>query len=133
MSGGIDWGRIALITLGVMVIALALAVTLLLLAYRSLKRIQVPPNADFFTTLRHVPITLVIILDLLDLALDFLSAPIGWLILTHLGLERLRMLTVIESLIPGTQFIPTLTGAWVLAKAGVRLPEPTLTRRDLHP
>lgn len=127
-----DWGKIGWIILGVMGVALVLALTLLALTYRSLKRIQIPPNADLFTTLRHVPFVLVIILDLLDLALDFLSAPVGWLILGYFGLERLRMLTVVESLIPGTQFIPTLTGAWLLAKAGVRLPEPKQLPRNLR-
>lgn len=125
-----DWTKIGWIILGIMALALILALTLLALTYRSLKRIQIPQDADFFTTLRHVPLTLVIILDLLDLALDFLSAPVGWFILSYFGLERLRMLTVVESLIPGTQFIPTLTGAWLLAKAGVRLPEPTQLRRN---
>lgn len=130
MGEGIDWNQVGWIILGIMGLALVLALTLLALTYRSLKHIQVPPNADFFTTLRHIPFTLVVILDLLDLALDFLSAPIGWLILGYFGLERLRTLTVVESLIPGTQFIPTLTGAWLLAKAGVRLPEPTQLRRN---
>ncbi len=130
MVEGTDWTKIGWIILGIMALALILALTLLALTYRSLKRIQIPQDADFFTTLRHVPLTLVIILDLLDLALDFLSAPVGWLILSYFGLERLRMLTVVESLIPGTQFIPTLTGAWLLAKAGVRLPEPTQLRRN---
>ncbi|OQA12446.1 MAG: hypothetical protein BWY63_03753 [Chloroflexi bacterium ADurb.Bin360] len=130
MVEGTDWTKIGWIILGIMALALILALTLLALTYRSLKRIQIPQDAGFFTTLRHVPLTLVIILDLLDLALDFLSAPVGWLILSYFGLERLRMLTVVESLIPGTQFIPTLTGAWLLAKAGVRLPEPTQLRRN---
>lgn len=130
MVEGTDWTKIGWIILGIMALALILALTLLALTYRNLKRIQIPQDADFFTTLRHVPLTLVIILDLLDLALDFLSAPVGWLILSYFGLERLRMLTVVESLIPGTQFIPTLTGAWLLAKAGVRLPEPTQLRRN---
>ncbi|MEA3308509.1 MAG: hypothetical protein U9Q70_03230 [Chloroflexota bacterium] len=102
--------------------ALVLALLLLLLTYRRLKRIRIPAQADFFTTLRHVPLVLVIILDLLDFGLDFLGAPVGWVILSHLGLENLRGVTLVEGLIPGTQPIPTLTIAWILAKIGVRIP-----------
>ncbi len=128
-----DWGNIGWIILGIMALAVILALTLLALTYRSLKRIQIPQDADFFTTLHHVPFTLVVILDLLDLGLDFLSAPVGWLILSSFGLERLRTVTVVESLMPGTQFIPTLTGAWILAKAGVRSPDSfTQLRRNQH-
>jgi hypothetical protein len=117
-------GKILLIGMG---ISFVLAALLLILTYRRLKRIQVPPHADFFTTLRHVPLSLVLILDLLDFSLDFLGAPVGWMILSHLGLESLRGVTLVEGLLPGTQIIPTLTGAWLLAKAGVHLPDP----RDL--
>jgi hypothetical protein len=117
-------GKILLIGMG---LSFVLAALLLILTYRRLKRLQVPPHADFFTTLRHVPLSLVLILDLLDFSLDFLGAPLGWMILSHLGLESLRGVTLVEGLIPGTQFIPTLTGAWLLAQFGVRLPDP----RDL--
>ncbi len=57
-----------------------------------------------------------IALDLLDFSLDFLSAPFAWVLLGRLGLQPLRAVTVIESLIPGTQFIPTMTAAWILAR-----------------
>jgi hypothetical protein len=109
-----------------MLVSLILALLLLLLAYRRLKRIRIPPRADFFTTLRHVPLVLVIILDLLDFALDFMAIPIGWALLRHLGLGNLIGVTVVEELIPGTQFIPTLTISWLLARAGVRLPSRSL-------
>jgi hypothetical protein len=119
----VDWhlvGTALLIGMGVSVV---LAVVLLILTYRRLKQIDVPPDADFFTTLRHVPLSLALILDLLDFGLDFLGAPIGWLILSQLGLQSLRGVTLVEGLLPGTQIIPTLTFAWFLAKAGVRMPE----------
>jgi hypothetical protein len=119
----IDWrlvGNVLLIAMGVSVV---LAILLIILTYHRLKRIEVPSNADFFTTLRHVPISLVLILDLLDFGLDFLGAPIGWLILSQLGLESLRGVTLVEGLLPGTQIVPTLTAAWLLAKAGVQMPE----------
>jgi hypothetical protein len=57
-----------------------------------------------------------VLLDLLDLGLDFFSAPVAWVILTKLGLGPLRGVTVVESLIPGTQFIPTMTLAWLFAR-----------------
>jgi hypothetical protein len=55
-------------------------------------------------------------LDLLDLALDFLAAPLAWVILDQLGLKGLRGVTVVESLLPGTQLIPTLTLSWVIVR-----------------
>jgi hypothetical protein len=55
-------------------------------------------------------------LDLLDLALDFLAAPLAWVILDYLGLNGLRKMTLVESLLPGTQLIPTLTLSWVVAR-----------------
>lgn len=96
--------------------ALAVAGLLFYLAYRRLKRIQVAPAADFFTTLRAVPLSLVVALDLLDFALDFLAIPFVWVILTRFGLQRLRDVAVIEALIPFTQPIPLLTLAWLAAR-----------------
>ena len=80
------------------------------------KRIDLPPDADFLTTLRLTPLSVVILLDLLDLSLDFLAAPFAWTILSYLGLKGLRTVTVIEAMIPGTQFLPTMTLAWLLAR-----------------
>ena len=119
----INWRLVGAIMLIAMGVSVVLAVILIILTYRRLKHIEVPPNADFFTTLRHVPISLVLILDLLDFGLDFLGAPIGWLILSQLGLDSLRGVSLVEGLLPGTQILPTLTVAWLLAKAGVQMPE----------
>ena len=119
----VNWRLVGTVMLIAMGVSLVLALVLILLTYRRLKRIHVPAGADFFTTLRHVPISLVLILDLLDFGLDFFGAPVGWLILSQLGLESLRGVTLVEGLLPGTQFVPTLTVAWLLAKAGVRMPE----------
>ena len=99
-----------------MLLSLALAGALMALTYRRLKRISIPHDADFFTALRHVPLTLALFLDLLDFGLDFLAAPVGWVILSKLGLQSLRSVTVIEELIPGTQFLPTMTAAWFAAR-----------------
>ena len=95
-----------------MSISTALASLLLALTYRRLRRIRIPPDADFFTALRHVPLTLVLFLDLLDFGLDFFSVPIAWVVLNKLGLQPLRGVTVVEEIIPGTQFLPTMTAAW---------------------
>ncbi|MEJ2265918.1 MAG: hypothetical protein P8X95_20930 [Anaerolineales bacterium] len=80
------------------------------------KRINLPPGADFFTALRATPLSVVVLLDLLDLSLDIFGAPFAWTILTYLGLKPLRPVTILESLIPGTQFIPTMTVAWLIAR-----------------
>ena len=81
------------------------------------RKIQLPPDADFFTAMRATPLVVVVLLDVLDLTLDFLSAPVAWMLLTRLGLGPLRGVTVVEGLIPGTQIIPTMTLAWI----GVRV------------
>jgi len=109
----IYWGQVMLVA---MLFSLALSMVLMALTYRRLKRLHVPPDADFFTTLRHVPLTLVILLDLLDFGLDFFSVPIAWVLLSKLGLQSLRGVTVVEEIIPGTQFLPTMTAAWIVAR-----------------
>jgi hypothetical protein len=116
-GGGIDldprWVTLVLCVLGGALL-LALAVAGYVLA--RVRRVQLPPGADALTALRLTPLSVVVLLDLLDLSLDFLSAPIAWIILTRLGLGPLRGVTVVESLIPGTQFIPTMTLAWIFAR-----------------
>ena len=59
---------------------------------------------------------MVLFLDVLDLALDFLSAPIAWVVLDRLGLKGLRGIATFESLIPFTQAIPTMTLAWIAVR-----------------
>lgn len=105
------------VLLSLLIIAVALGALLLALIYRRLRRINVPPDADFFTTIRAVPLSLVVALDLLDFGLDFLSTPIDWLILSRFNLRALRNVAVVEALIPFTQPIPTLTLAWFAARA----------------
>ena len=102
--------------LGMLVIGLLLSLLLLGYVVWRIKRIQLPPDADFLVALRATPLAVVILLDLLDFSLDFLSAPLAWAILGYLGLQPLRGVTVVESLIPGTQFLPTMTVAWVFAR-----------------
>jgi hypothetical protein len=92
------------------------AVVLLVTAARQMVDLEIPPDADFFETLQMIPITVPIALDLLDLAFDVFSAPIAWVILELLGLQQLQMITVLESLIPATGPIPTMTIAWFVAR-----------------
>jgi hypothetical protein len=112
----VDWESLLTILIVFILTVLVLAGLVLALAVRALRRVRVPPDADFFTTIRAVPLSLVIGLDLLDLALDSLSAPIIWLILNRYGLKALRNVGTVEALIPITGPIPTLTIAWVVAR-----------------
>ncbi|HYN20299.1 MAG TPA: hypothetical protein VE078_05020 [Thermoanaerobaculia bacterium] len=100
----------------IFVVALVLAGLVLTYAVRRLRRIRLPTDADFFTAIRAVPLSLVVGLDLLDLALDVFSAPIMWVLLDRTGLQALRNTAVVEALIPITGPIPTLTIAWIAAR-----------------
>ena len=105
-------------TLGVIaLVALALSAVILAVAIRKLRRIRLPSNADFFTAVRAVPLSLVIGIDLLDLALESFSTPIIWFILNRTGLQALRNVASFEALIPFSGPIPTLTIAWIAARA----------------
>lgn len=88
----------------------------LLLLMRSVRRLGIPRDADFFTTLRMTPFALVVLLDLLDFGLDFFSAPLLWVILDRMGLPSLRNRATVEALIPVTGPIPTFTICWVAAR-----------------
>jgi hypothetical protein len=112
----IDLGRILSTVLMFIGIGLALALLLAGWVIWRVRRINLPPDADFFVALRATPFVVVLLLDLLDFSLDIFSAPFAWVLLTRLGLAPLRTVTVIEDLIPGTQIIPTMTIAWVLAR-----------------
>ncbi len=88
----------------------------LALIHRSLRRLRVPPDADFVTTLRLVPLSLVVVLDLLDLGLDILAAPLVWLVLSRYRLQALRNVAAFEALVPFTQVLPTMTTAWLVVR-----------------
>jgi hypothetical protein len=98
-------------------VALLIALVGLALIARRIRSLHVPPDASFFATMRYVPLTLVVLLDLLDFALDIFAAPLSWIILDRLGLRSLRNKAVIEALIPFTQPIPTFTISWIAARA----------------
>jgi hypothetical protein len=106
-----------IILAGLAALSVVAAILLTLMTYRRLRRLRLPPDADFTTCLRAVPISTVIILDLLDFGLDVFSVPIAWVMLGKLGLQGLRGITILEEVIPGTQLLPTMTLAWI----GIRL------------
>ena len=112
----IDPLTLGLITITLMGAILCFALLLMGLVLWQVRRIEIPPDADFITALLATPLIVVVVLDLLDLALDFLSAPVSWVLLTRLGLGPLRGVTVVQGLIPGTQLIPTMTLAWIFAR-----------------
>ncbi len=103
--------------LAVMGVAGILALLLLAIIMVQVRRIHVPEGAGFAETLLYTPFLVVLFLDVLDLALDFLSAPIAWIVLDRLGLKGLRGVATVESFIPFTQVLPAMTLAWI----GVRL------------
>ncbi len=99
-----------------MAVSFILGMLLLLLVVRVIKRIDVPDGSDFTETLLYTPLVVVITIDLLDFALDIMSAPLSWAILDRLGLKALRGVAAVEGLLPFTQFIPTMTLCWFGAR-----------------
>ena len=97
--------------------ALVLALLMLVVVWRQVRHIDVPPDAGFAETLLYTPISVALMIDLLDFALDILAAPAAWVILDRLGLKALRGVSALEAVIPMTQAIPTMTICWL----GVRL------------
>jgi hypothetical protein len=106
--------------LTVLLMAMGVSIVLgcigLVLLARSIRRLRIPPDADFFTTMRYIPLPLAIVLDLLDFGLDIFSAPIMWIALDRMGLYNLRNKATIEALIPATNVIPTFTVCWFAAR-----------------
>lgn len=121
----IDWRQFFTVLAVIAGVGLTLSLILLAWVIWRVKEIKLPPDADPLTALRLTPLPVVILLDLLDLSLDFLSAPFSWALLGYLGLKPLRGVTIAESIIPGTQFIPTMTAAWIFA----RITDPNRKRR----
>lgn len=101
-----------------LIIGVSLLISLVLLVWVlwRVRRVRLPADADFVTALRSTPFVVVLLLDVLDLSLDFLAAPIAWALLGRLGLAPLRGVTIIEELIPGTQLLPTMTIAWIFVR-----------------
>lgn len=119
-----DWslppglGDLLLLLAGVSLVSLVVALALAVLLWRRLRRLRTS-GGGFWQTLREVPFGLVVLLDLLDLALDVFSAPVIWFLLRRLRLEALSQVATIEALIPFTAPLPTMTLCWVLARMGM--------------
>ncbi len=116
----LDWEALQSIFMALAAVFLAAFVLFLLMiayAVRQLRQIEIPADAGFVETLQLVPLSLVVAIDLLDLSLDFLAAPVAWVLLDRLGLKALRGVSTVEAFIPATQLIPTMTLTWL----GVRL------------
>jgi hypothetical protein len=109
-------GNLLTIVLALMGASIFVALIGLLALARSIRRLRIPPDADFFTTMRHIPLALTVLLDLLDFGLDIFSAPIMWIVLDRMGLPNLRNKATIEALIPLTNVIPTFTVSWFAAR-----------------
>lgn len=107
---------IGLVILVFMGISLLLALILFFVVVRQTRRIDVPPGSGFAETLLYTPFLVVVFIDLLDFGLDILAAPFSWVVLDRLGLKALRGVSAVEALLPFTQFIPTMTLCWVMAR-----------------
>ncbi|GEM_PF-1144188 len=110
-----------------MMVALVTASVGLALIWRSIKRLNIPAEAGFFATMHHVPLVLMVLLDLLDFGLDIFAAPVSWVILDRLGLRALRNKAALEALLPFTQTVPTFSLAWLAARL-LNLRDDSLTR-----
>ncbi|MFL7839593.1 MAG: hypothetical protein ACK2T4_13040 [Candidatus Promineifilaceae bacterium] len=105
-----------LIIAAFMGVSLILAILLFVLVVQRLRKLDIPEDAGFGETLLYTPLALVLFIDLLDFALDFLAAPFTWAILDRLGLKALRNVFAFEAFLPFTQFIPAMTIAWFAAR-----------------
>lgn len=112
-----DFRSFGILIFSIIIVASTLGAVLLGIAVYKLRKLDIPKNASFSETLLHTPLMVVVGIDLLDLALDILAAPLSWVVLDRLGLKALRGVATVEALIPGTQLIPTLTLCWF----GVRI------------
>ncbi len=102
--------------LTLMLTGVTLAAIVLWLIWQRLRKLNVPADAGFFETMHYIPLGLPIVLDLLDLGLDVLAAPISWFLLDRLGLRGLRNKAAVEAFIPLTQPIPVFTIGWLIAR-----------------
>lgn len=128
----VEFLQASLLVIILVIVAVAAGgIALLVLAAQSVRELNIPEDADFFETMQAVPITIPIALDLLDLALDVFAAPISWFLLDMIGLGALKMVTVVEGLIPFTGPIPTMTIAWIGARYLVK-DKDTSARRTLR-
>jgi hypothetical protein len=111
-----DFPQWLIVVLSFIGAGLVLSLALFFVVVWRVRKINLPPDADWITTMRMTPFVVVLLLDLLDFSLDIFSVPLTWPLLGYLGLKPIRNVTVLEGLIPGTQLIPTLMLTWLLAR-----------------
>ncbi|GAC1547380.1 MAG: hypothetical protein NVS4B8_12110 [Herpetosiphon sp.] len=112
-----EYGNTVLRQLAILLVAVAVVGFIMFWwVARRLRKLPLAPNAGFASTLRVVPLALVVALDLLDFGLNVLSAPITWFLLSRFKLQGLRRWAVIKDLIPFDGPIPLLTLAWVAVR-----------------
>jgi hypothetical protein len=73
----IDLANVGYLLLALLGVGLCLALLLLGLVFWRVRKIHLPADADFLTALQATPFLVVVVLDLLDFSLDFLSKTIG--------------------------------------------------------
>ena len=129
----VDWQQLFLYLLAFAGIWLLLATILGIWIWRSVTRLRLPDDVTFIEAMRLTPFRVVLFLDLLDFGLDFFSAPISWMMLSRLGLSKLRGATILEAFIPGTQAIPTMSLAWILVRLfGPKLKEMPFLEQSIN-
>jgi hypothetical protein len=104
-----------------------IALTLLVWVLLRIRRIHLPPHADFLSALRATPLIVAIALDVLDMGMDIFSAPIAWALLGYLGLAPLRGVAIVKALIPISGLIPLMTLSWLYAHFMERRATPSAT------
>lgn len=116
MSGEFELRTLLIVAASLIGLALLISGVLAVWVLTKIRRVRLPAEADLFVALRATPLSVVILLDLLDFALDIFAAPFAWVLLGRLGLGPLRGVTMVEALIPGTQVLPMMTIGWVLVR-----------------
>lgn len=110
-----------LVAIGVVaLLAVMVAGLLLWWLHGRLKLLRIATDTGLGETLRTVPFTLMLALDLLDMGLNFFSAPFVWILFNRMGWNKLRNLATAAAAIPGTQLVPVLTIAWIVARIAGR-------------
>lgn len=114
---------VLLVVAGALALGLVLAGAVAAWVVVRVRRLRIPADSGFWAALRLTPFSVVLLLDLLDFSLDIFGAPLAWAALSYLGLRPLRAVTIVESIVPGTQLIPTMTVAWAAARLFPQLGE----------
>ena len=83
--------------------------------FRIIRRMTVGLDDTGLYALRSVTIAVPLAIDAVDLGLDFFGSPLAWFIANQTPLKPLRGASLWESLVPGTQLLPTMTLGWYWA------------------